>query len=233
MNISAIPVAQQTADKFYGNGDARPYPGNTILTSLDQDDPAHQHLVDLSHALRAAPGAEAHSFLPDTSYHMTLFRGANDRLRMPGDWPACVALDAPMDDVTALFAKRLRDVVLPDAFAMRPVRLGLNPTGEIQLTLEGANSRESDKLSAARAALMAAMDHRRRGDDNYRFHITFSYRSRPTDSARQKRLAGAFEPLFMQLVRNVPTVKMRNPAFCTFQDMLHFEPVRLLARSGD
>lgn len=227
-----IPVAPQTAAKFDNQGWAQPYPGNTIVARLGSDDPSHRHLVDLVHALKAAPGAEAHCFLPDTSYHMTLFRGANDRLRIPGDWPENVPLDTPLPAVEALFLERLQQVSLPGLFRMRPVGLSINPTGEIQLALEGWDVNEKEKLASSRARLMSAMRHRRRGDENYHFHITFTYRCRPTDNVRQDALESRLESLFHEFVLNTPILNLRDPAFCSFSSMLQFEPVRWLASSN-
>ncbi len=211
--------------KFDENGCARPYPGNTVLCNVDPASPAHRLLIRLQRCLKDAPHAEAFAFLPSDSFHMTLFRGVNDRMRTPGEWPRDIPLDMPLDEVTREFRARLRTVTLPAGFRMKPVHLANNATGEAQLFLEPADFHEAFKLKTARKTLSSALNHVRSGDDGYRFHITFSYRFQPLSADVIDTLTAFNTALFQELILPNTIITLDPPLLCRYRDMLSFEPV--------
>lgn len=218
----ALPVAPATSAKFAPDGSARRYPGNTIVADPRPDDPAFATLAALAGKLAALPAAGAHVFLPPASHHMTLFRGVNDRLRRPGEWPLDLPLDLPLEAVTGHFVRRLQGVRLPGVFRMRPVALAANASGELQLALAGADAAEEARLAETRALLAERLRHRRSGDGHYRFHVTLSYRVRPADPGRERELARAAREAFAGLAARFPVLTLGAAALCDYEDMLVF-----------
>ena len=50
--------------------------------------------------------------LPPSSYHMTIFGGANNSERKPGLWPASIPLDSPIEECTQILGERLEKAQL-------------------------------------------------------------------------------------------------------------------------
>lgn len=210
--------------KFYDDGRVRPYPGNTVICNVISDSPIEHCLVHLLKELTTLPCADAFAFLPSDTFHMTLFRGVNDQLRVLGEWPRNLSMDTPLEEVTREFCARLRTVTLPEHFYMRASSLTHTDTGEIQLFIEGADESERERLEAARYLLSKTLRHDRSGGD-YRFHISFAYRIKSINEGETKRLEKSCLRLFDELVIPVGCFKVGAPLFCRFPDMLSFFPL--------
>lgn len=212
--------------KFDSAGNALPYPGNTFICDVPAGSPCHLALVRVQEGLKSFSAAPAFAFLPADSFHMTLFRGVNDKRRLANEWPRDLPLDMPLAEVTREFVRRLEGLVLPGAFRMRPLRLYSNPTGETQLALEGVDAAEQARLREARESLRQALNHERPGDRDYTFHITFSYRLRPLGDAEQARLDELQGRLFAEFAERIGVVDVGGPVLCRYDDMMSFHPVR-------
>lgn len=211
--------------KFDAMGNALPYPGNTIICDVPPGDPAFAALRAMQDGLRRSPLAGCFAFLPAESFHMTLYRGVNDKRRLQAEWPPDIPLDAPLDEVTAEFARRLGGVDLENGFVMRPVELVTNPTGESQLMLEGRDEGERERLARIRGRIAGALRHKRSDEEGYRFHITFSYMIREPGKAERLELEALQNELFDLLLYEVKTIRVAEPRLCRYDDMLAFHPV--------
>lgn len=225
---SLLPVAPTTEAKFVSTGEARPYPGITVLTDLVPDEGTQDHLAKISAQLAVAPSGAAHRFLPYACLHMTLFRCINDRRRTPDEWPQNAPLDLPLDRMTALIYQRLEGCEIPNKFRLRPVALTQNPTGELQLALVGADNTETRRLHEARRDLSTRL-RLRQGETGYGHHVTLSYRVRPALRADEAALARTAAALFDTFVSAHPVLTVQAPSLCLYQDMLSFRPILPLA----
>lgn len=228
MTPAEIPVHPSAAAKFRPDGTARAYPGNTFVAHLDPDSDAWKYLNTWLPTLPSKPGAEAHRFLPADSFHMTLFRGVNDQLRKPGEWPTDLPLDTPLEAVTTHFVRQLDGISVPAPLHMRPEWLGMNPAGDIQLRLVAAQPETARALMTLRQTLAQRLHHYRSGDEHYQFHLTLSYRVRPVDAVRNAALEKYLAQALVEIRHHCPVLVMIDPAFCVFDDMLEFRPIRLL-----
>lgn len=211
--------------KFDADGNALPYPGNTIVCAVPGDSAVHRGLAAMQAGLKDGPWAKCFAFLPADSFHMTLYRGVNDKRRIPEEWPKDIPLDTPLEKVTEIFAERLGDLDLGDGFVMSAEALESAPGGESQLTLAAGDAVTEMRLRDARNAIRLALNHERPGEANYVFHITFSYRARPLsddwEAALRERQAG----LFARFAADFPLVRTGPPRLCRYTDMLAFHPV--------
>lgn len=213
------------AMKFFDDGRVRPYPGNTIICNVIPDSPIHRCMVRLQQELTVLPYADAFAFLPPNSFHMTLFRGVNDQLRVLGEWPRNLAMETPLEEVTREFCARLKTVTLPGGFRMRANSLTNTGTGEIQLFIEGADETERENLKTARRLLSKTLRHERSGDDDDHFHISFAYRIKSISEEETERLGESCRRLFNEIVAPVGCFEVGPPTFCRFPDMLSFIPL--------
>lgn len=223
MDISDFAARNQNAPpsrlgQRYDAGRFLPESGNTVVCHLDRSHPAHQAVLTARARMQALPEANKFLFTPVASLHMTVFEGVIETRRIPGAWPAPLALDTSVDAVTDHLMTRLSGLPSLPGFAVRPV--GLLPTG---LALDGVTAADQAALQAARAALTKPFQYRHADHDSYGFHMTFAYPLDWLSDAATAVWQAECPAILADLTAAVPMLPLRSPAFCRFADMTHFE----------
>jgi len=198
-------------------------PGNTVVSHLVEGSPSEAAVIKVRERMLAMPDADRLAFTPVSSLHVTLFQGIIEYRRRLPYWPSDVPLDTSIDDMTRLYLQRLDGFEGRGAFNVKVVEVV--PTG---LTVDGATEEDRLVMKAWRDALSVPFGYRHPDHDSYRFHITFAYQLRRFADER----AGAWQELFDDslalLEREAPVIELRQPAFCNFKDMKHFEELLVL-----
>lgn len=231
--VSASPPARPAAPhdvgrKFFADGRVRPFAGNTIICHLPQQGPGYETFDALLDVYREMP---IHEFgrkialLPPSSYHMTIFGGANDQGRSPGAWPADIPTDTPIDVCSALLAKRLADFDLDCAL---PIRMRVNDAEPMHpepllIDLVPVDAAENLKLRRLRDRLSQTLKIRTRDHDRYGFHITLAYQIAWFDEAENADFQRARDRWRSELRKTAPVIEFQAPEFCTFKDMFAFK----------
>src|SRR3546814_7288625 len=86
--------------KFYADGRVHPFPGNTVICHVPQQGEhsgCFNALLDIYREAPAHPFVRKITLLPPSSYHMTIFGGANDKPRERKSWPADLPIDMPIE----------------------------------------------------------------------------------------------------------------------------------------
>ncbi|NWB97027.1 DUF1868 domain-containing protein [Pseudomonas gingeri] len=211
--------------KFYEDGKARPFTGNTIISQIPLHSPIGEALTVIRNTLASHAFSKCWSLLPPSSYHMTVFEGVIDERRKSGFWPAQVPKDAPLQTCTDYFVRQLMDFALNEDF---PVRLlvddfDVNKDSDATLRLVPANPQENLKLRGLRDRLSERMGIRAPGHDDYRFHITLGYLVQWMDDRKIHDCARVQRDCLRYLRDNLGTLELDVPQFCTFNDMLAFD----------
>lgn len=193
-------------------------PGNTIVCHLLPGTESEQAIVDARAGYLSMPGACQLAFTPVSSLHMTLFQGIIEYRRKLPFWPADVPLDAPIDDMTAIYMDRLAAFVPDGPFEMEVTEA--TPAG---LTLDGVTADDRARLKSWRNRFADLLGYRHPDHDRYSFHITFAY---PKERFDDETIA-AWVPFLDEVMQEVrarsPVIALKPPAFCAFEDMNHFE----------
>lgn len=215
--------------KFHANGEVRYFPGNTIICPLTRAEPGLCAAVSLAQdRLKAAAFAAAYSFLPPDSFHMTMFEGVLEEKRRPELWPADLPLDAPLDEVTAHFATKLRTLPFERTFWMRCRGLSLSASGGLQIDLVPADAASEQTLSLSRDRLADLLQYRAPNHASYGFHISLAYLVKWLADEQLELLRAALAAGSAALARSIDTVTL-GPAYLTrFDTMYRFEPVLAL-----
>ncbi|UCI08950.1 DUF1868 domain-containing protein [Mesorhizobium sp. B1-1-8] len=199
-------------------------PGNTVVCHLIEGSPSQAAIIEVRERMLAMPDADRLVFTPISSLHMTLFQGIIEYRRRLPYWPADVALDTGIDDMTRLYLERLQGFEDRGAFKIKVVEVV--PTG---LTVAGASEEDRRVLRAWRDALSVPFGYRHPDHDTYVFHITFAYQIRRLADERVSAWQELFDNCLTLLDRQAPVIELRPPAFCSFRDMKHFEELLVLA----
>lgn len=216
--------------KFDANGSVLPFAGNTIVCHLPQQGENSAAFDALLGIYRQVPGeswASKMTALPPSSYHMTIFGGANDKERRYPLWPAGLPLDLPMARCSEILGDRLRDVHLTDdapPYRMR-VNLAEPPASETPLTirLHPADADTERRLRTLRDRLSKVMGIREPDHDRYQFHITLGYQFAAMADGETRAFRAALARWKDELARRVPIITLGAPEYCVLADMFAFK----------
>jgi hypothetical protein len=224
----ATPAPEAVGQKFDAEGGVLPFPGNTFICHIPPDSAAHAALQQASLALQAGPLAEAFTFLPPSSFHMTVFEGVTDAHRQDARWPEGVPSDETLAAVTARFGAATADMALPVEHSIRPMAV----LGGRTVAVTGATPEAEASLRDCRARLSAATGIRRSNFDHYGFHITLAYPLRWLTTSEAEAVQDLSDLVFQRVVEAAPTIQLGPVEYCVFADMNAFRPLQLLT-GGD
>ena len=106
-----LPTPREIGRKFDIGGRVRAFAGNTIICHLEQQNGGYDvfnNFLDFYRSLPTLDFSSKIAALPPSSYHMTVFGGANDQSRQLNLWPSDVSLQAPMDECNEHFYEKLK-----------------------------------------------------------------------------------------------------------------------------
>lgn len=229
------PLAAQTSAyppdvgrKFSAAGKVLPFAGNTIICHLPQQG---EHAACFDAMLDIYRDAPSHDFcrkialLPPSSYHMTVFGGANDHPRQRESWPADLPLDLAMADCSRIMAERLRHG--PASWG-EPIRMRIDPEQQpdnghaLIFLLRPADDAQQDRLQRLRRQLSDALGIRPPNLESYRFHMSLGY---PIGWFTPEEMAD-LQRNWARWVRDIaarsPVITLGAPEYCTFEDMYAF-----------
>ena len=220
--------------KFYADGRVHPFRGNTVICHLDQQGPNSgffDALLDIYRQLPILRFSPKITALPPSSYHMTIFGGANDPDRKPGLWPASIPLDTPIEECTKILGNRISNAKL-DNFAPIRMRVDVSEPAESEtpftIRLIPFDDAENQRLRALRNTLSGILEIRSPNHDAYRFHITLGYLIRMLDASELQEFRAAFKAHHVEVAKNCPVIEFGQPEFCSLEDMFHFKQISFI-----
>lgn len=227
MNLARYPP--WIGQKFNPDGTVLPFPGNTIICSLSEENDLYHRLLTLVEQFEKQDFALRFALLPPTSWHMTLFEGVCDNIREPELWPAELPLDATLHECTSFIEQKLQNF---DSGCDSPFHMNIEgweslKTG-IALTVAPASEEEEARLREVRDRLAVHLGIRAPDHEGYIFHISLTYTLRYL--TEQEELVVA-EFLNAHLPDLPSSFELESPEFCVFDDMTAFHRRLFLERS--
>lgn len=192
--------------------------GNTVVCHLPEGSETEAVIRNARERFRGMVGADKLAFTAESSLHMTLFQGIIETRRALPYWPGDVPVETPVDDMTAIFMDRLAGFTPGETFAVEVTHA--TPNG---LTLDGVSERDRAILREWRDRLADLLGYRHPDHETYVFHITFAYMIERFDEAAMSEWVPFLEDIVDTIRRRAPVIELRAPAFCSFEDMNHFE----------
>lgn len=226
------PTSTGPGKKFGVDGSIQRFPGNTILCHLNQPGRQHDALKGVVAKLREETGDVNITWLPPSSYHMTVFDGSLDSRRSAGDWPNGLGPDASLQECNDLIAERLRKFDLGFDPPIRMVADENSPAPAMTgIPLRPIDAAEGMRLRDLRDRLAVALGIRHANHDSYAFHTTFGYyikRFSPEAELDYRRNYTRAIQKFRQLQ---PVIELGAPEYCLFDDMTSFQTQFYLTHS--
>ncbi len=222
------PQPSDVNRKFFPDGRVRPFAGNTIICPVPQQDrgyDAFNALIDISRDLPARSFNRKISPLPTSSYHMTIFSGADDQDKEKGNWPRDLRHDASMAECNDFIGKRLAEF---KAETDLPIRMVVDPAAKpelIYIRLVPETAKENEKLRRLRDRLSDHLQIRTADHDTYRFHISVAYQIDWLSDAEIADFEAAFSQWHRDLSAKAHVFEFGAPEYSTFEDMYSYRKV--------
>ncbi len=219
--------------KFHADGSPRLFPGNTIIAFVPESSP-HFKLCEWAHSqVQALPLARKFSFLPPSSFHMTVKELLCDEMRTPTRWSSELALDAPLAETDAFFIDAVATVAPPRGVAMRFSHVARQ--SNLMIYLEPADVEAAQAVWAYRDAVAAATGTRFADHIEYEFHISLAYRLIELSDEEERRYQKALDEIDARLGETFNLFVVPSPQLTFFDDMTRFvtaeERGQLISRS--
>lgn len=212
--------------KFTPEGAQLSCPGYTTICHVDPVSDAFQALVQAQDALKAGPTAQAFTFMPPASLHMTIFEGVIDYSRSPERWPRHLPLDAKIEHCADDAKTRLAAANFDTMFTVRPIGIFAG----FSVSMTGATEQKEALLRKARNRLRDTLNLHRRDHDAYQFHITLAYPLRWLSADEAVQVIGLSRNVADRLVQHMPELSLGPMELCTFETMHRFDPIMHLEK---
>lgn len=210
--------------KFDCAGQVLNNPGNTMICHIDRESDVYRSLVSAQDRLKSAPLAQAFTFLPSQSLHMTVFPGIIDHSRTQNRWPQHLPLNATIDNITEDFSQNLNQLKLPQKFTIKPI----NISAGFCVSVQGADNAAETDLRMARDILKKHTHIQDPEHDNYKFHITFAYLLHWLSADEAQRVVDYSNEIFDTCLSSIDQIELGPVEFCTFDTMHHFQTKTLI-----
>ncbi len=206
--------------KFHADGSPRLFPGNTIIAFVPENSP-HFKLCEWAQAqVQPLPFAHKFSFLPPSSFHMTVKELLCDEERTRQRWSSKLALAAPLAEADAFFVDTVATVDWPGGVAMRFSHVARRDN--LTIYLKPANRASTQALVAYRNAVAEATGTRLPDHDAYHFHISLAYRLLELRDEEEAHYQQTLDKLDAYLKEAFGPFDVPAPQLTFFDDMTRF-----------
>lgn len=196
-------------------------PGNTFVSHVVDGSQSQKQLVEVRERLRALPYSNHFTFTPVSSLHKTLFQGVIEGRRGREYWPAALPADAALPETTSWIDERL------DGFSVKaPFRIKADMVTPLGVVVSGLTDADEKIMRDARDALAERLGYRHPDHDDYTFHITLAYQLDWLPPEAEAIYLPALAEMKTLLDALPEGIELDMPAFCVFDDMEEFRPLR-------
>lgn len=221
-------TAPDSGGKFTPDGHVLPFPGNTFLCHIDQNSRAFVALCKMQDALMQGAHAQFFTFLPKSSFHMTVFCGVSGVSLRSDGWPEGFPQDTSLDAFNSAFLDRLGDTRFPEK-----MRVSANYLyGGYSIRANAADPSQERVLRGLRNHLRDKTGLFRPDHDSYEFHITLAYPTTWMDEQEARELVEISNCIFAAHRDELEEIELGPVEFCVMDDMHEFRPIALLKPNG-
>jgi hypothetical protein len=193
-------------------------PGNTVVCHLIEGSPSQQAIIQARERFLAMPEASQFAFTPISSLHMTLFQGIIEYRRRLPYWPEDVALDTGIERMSEIYVDRLQSFR-----PLGPFDIEVTEVTPVGLSVNGITAADRRVMKEWRDAFADVFGYRHPDHETYAFHITFCYPMARLPEVALPAWQAMLDGTLATLRESARVIELKPPAFCTFDDMNHFE----------
>ena len=211
-----VPGAEH---KFDHNGKPLPFPGCSIISKIPLNSDLFYEIKLLQLKFKDLSPEKAYTYLPETSFHMTLFDCCNVNTVNTPYWPKNIVEDNNYTKIAYILSKRIKKYIFPDKFDLKLKKL----FGGYSMILEGNTKKDEKIIRDYRNKLSDLLGIRFENHETYSFHITLAYILRKLKDDEIKKLIKINFRLLEGFVKKFPIIQIEKPQLCTFENMYEFK----------
>jgi len=208
-------------NKFDDKGNPLPFPGCTIICNIPLDTYLSDQICGFQKKLKNFNPKETYSYLPPSSFHMTLFDCCNENTKNTKYWPSNI--DSKMDykDVAVELNKRIQNYIFPKKLNLKLKMF----FGGYSIILEPFSEEDEKILRNCRDELSSLLKIKFDNHQRYTFHITLAYILRELNDDEIKKSLEFNKDLSQEFDTEFPKIVLNKPEMSIFETMLEFKSI--------
>jgi hypothetical protein len=235
---SVIPerLPKDVGRKFNADGSVKTFLGNTFIGHIAQQGAGFEGFNTVLDVYREFP---KHSFsnkvalLPPSSYHITVFGGANEVDRGTARWVKTTPTNMPISEITDQYLQAFKKMdgkySVPFEFIVDEVPPA-RTEGTLKIPFKPANKSTEMRLRQLRDDLSELTGIREPDHDDYKFHLTLGYIYRFLSQEEAEKVSDLTKRYMERISRLEKKIQIHKIQFCQLQDMYAFEVLHELKK---
>ena len=210
--------------KFDNDGNPLHWPGCTIICPIQQSSLVSSLLSEVQENFKEIAPKKKYTFLPQSSFHMTLFDCCNVSTFKTSFWPNNIQETENYLEVANILSDRLKNYQFPS-----PLTVKLNKFfGGFSTLLTPYSSKDEETLRSCRDDLSNLLGIKFENHLRYTFHITLAYLLEPLTLEEVSRLIDLEKKMNKKFKNEIPLIYIYQPEICVFNDMYKFTNINNL-----
>ena len=208
--------------KFDNDGNPIHWPGCTIICPIQENSLVSSLLAEVQENFKEIAPNRKYTFLPQSSFHMTLFDCCNVSTFKTSYWPDSIQDTQNYLEIANILSDRLKNYQFPNSLAVR-----LNKFfGGFSTLLTPYSSKDEEILRNCRDDLSNLLGIKFENHLRYTFHITLAYILEPLTLEEVRRLIGLEKKMNKKFKNEIPLINLPQPEICVFNDMYKFTNIK-------
>jgi hypothetical protein len=204
--------------KFDNDGNPLHWPGCTIICPIQQSSLVSSLLSEVQDNFKEIAPKKKYTFLPQSSFHMTLFDCCNVNTFKTSVWPKNIQETENYLEVANILSDRLKNYQFPN-----PLTIKLDKFfGGFSALLNPYSSKDEETLRSCRDDLSDLLGIKLENHLRYTFHITLAYLLKPLTLEEVSRLIDLEKKMNKKFKNEIPLIYLSQPEICVFNDMYKF-----------
>ena len=208
-------------NKFDEKGNHLPYPGCSIICNIPLNTHLSNEIISFQKNIENFNPKKTYSYLPPSSFHMTLFDCCNLNTKNTNFWPSNVDPNMDHKDIAVELNKRIQNYIFPKKLNLKLKMF----FGGYSIVLEPFSEEDEKILRNCRDELSSLLEIKFENHQRYTFHITLAYILRELNKNEIKNLIEFNKQLSFDFSKKFPKITLTKPEMCTFEDMLEFKTI--------
>ena len=207
--------------KFDNDGNPLHWPGCTIICPIQKSSLVSSLLSEVQENFKKIAPKKKYTFLPQSSFHMTLFDCCNVSTFKTQYWPDDIPETQNYLEIANILSKRLNHYQFPNSITLK-----LNKFfGGFSTLLKPYSSKDEEILRNCRDDLSNLLSIKFKNHLSYTFHITLAYLMEPLTTQEVNKLQDLEKKLNIKFKNEIPMIDLSKPALCIFNDMCEFKDI--------
>ena len=208
--------------KFDNDGNPLHWPGCTIICPIQENSLVSSLLAEVQENFKEIAPNRKYTFLPQSSFHMTLFDCCNVSTFKTSYWPDSIQDTQNYLEIANILSDRLKNYQFPNSLAVR-----LNKFfGGFSTLLTPYSSKDEEILRNCRDDLSNLLGIKFENHLRYTFHITLAYILEPLTLEEVSRLIDLEKKMDKKFKNEIPLINLPEPEICVFNDMYKFTNIK-------